>query len=401
VTGRLGRIGRGIGNRARRARLARARRRRPPPPPVVPWTLAVDGPPWLAELLAGTVRVVAVDAVPDAVVATHTDRPGGDAAVPFRTGAPTSIGERAVVDVRRANPVHRSWPAGLPADLERAARAASRVVEPRPGTAPWLAATAERHGAMREAQSATVVDVVADLARATGRPGPAPRDETVTIVCVTNRPAELARLAANVATQRHPHRRLIIVLNNDAFDVGAVEARLGDVADDVRILRRPEHETLGACLNAALDAVATRFVAKFDDDDHYGPDFLGDLLLAHRYADAAVVGKHSHYAYLAAADRTVLRAPGREFEYTSHVAGGTLVVDLARAEGIRFPDRSVGEDGAFLAACEQRGEAVFAADRFNYLQVRHGSNTWVVGDRAFRRGAVDVGTGRCLDAILR
>ena len=36
----------------------------------------------------------------------------------------------------------------------------------------------------------------------------------------------------------------------------------------------PTGLTLGECLNAGLDATDARFVAKFDDDDHYGADYL-------------------------------------------------------------------------------------------------------------------------------
>ena len=148
---------------------------------------------------------------------------------------------------------------------------------------------------------------------------------------------------------------------------------------------------LGACLNAARDATTTRFLAKFDDDDEYGPHYLSDMLLAHRFADAGVVGKHSFHAHLVEADQTILRAPGREFRYTSHIAGGTLLIDLDRVGRVRFPDRSVGEDGGFLAAVERAGQAVFSADRFNYLQRRHGANTWPISDDGYARGALVLG----------
>lgn len=94
------------------------------------------------------------------------------------------------------------------------------------------------------------------------------------------------------------------------------------------------------------------------------------------YARAGVVGKHSYRAYLADHDLALLRFPGREYTYTPCLAGGTLVIDLGRTNGIRFPDVSIGEDQGFIAACHRHGVPTFGADRFNFVQVRHGGNTW-------------------------
>ena len=66
---------------------------------------------------------------------------------------------------------------------------------------------------------------------------------------------------------------------------------------------------MGECLNAGLAATDARFIAKFDDDDHYGAHYLHDALLVHRFIDAAIVGKKTFFAYLEGADETVLRFP--------------------------------------------------------------------------------------------
>ena len=78
--------------------------------------------------------------------------------------------------------------------------------------------------------------------------------------------------------------------------------------------------TLGDCLNVGLDATDARFVAKFDDDDHYGPHYLHEALLVHRYVDAAVSGKKSYFVHLQAADETRLRFAGNEFVHTNRSA---------------------------------------------------------------------------------
>ena len=122
-----------------------------------------------------------------------------------------------------------------------------------------------------------------------------------------------------------------------------------------------------------------------------GPQYLADAMRAHSFAGAAVVGKHTYYAYLAADDRTVLRFPAHEFSYSSTLAGGTLVIDRERVGDLRFADISLGEDRAFIGACHRRGLSTFAADRFSFVQVRSTDNTWTVGPTDFLAGTLPVG----------
>jgi hypothetical protein len=120
---------------------------------------------------------------------------------------------------------------------------------------------------------------------------------------------------------------------------------------------------------------------------------------AHAYAGAAVVGKHTYYAYLAEQDRTVLRFPTHEFSYSSTLAGGTLVIDRDRIGSVRFADVSIGEDRAFIAACLRRGAATYSADRFSFTQTRSGDNTWNVDLERFLIGTTPVQSGNAADVV--
>ena len=194
----------------------------------------------------------------------------------------------------------------------------------------------------------------------------------------------------------------MVVTNADGYDqvdVDAVLAPLCGELSNVTVLRRPASQSLGACLNDALDATDARFVAKFDDDDLYGQNYLTDAMRAHAFAGAAIVGKHSYYAYLAGEDRTVLRFPAHEFAYSSTLAGGTLVIDRDRTGDLRFADISLGEDRAFIRACHRRGLSTFSADRFNFVQVRSTDNTWAAGVDDFLVGTLPVHDGLPLDCI--
>ena len=226
----------------------------------------------------------------------------------------------------------------------------------------------------------------------------AARSATVSVVCVTKRPRMLESVIDNFRRQTWEHKRLTVVTNADGFDESHVNELVDRVGGDT--IRTDPQVSLGACLNLALDRSDTRYVAKIDDDDIYGEHYLEDLMLAHRYADAGVVGKHSYFAHLADADETILRFPGGDFCYTPYLAGGTLVIDRDRTKSVRFPDVSVGEDQGFIVACLRRGISTFSADRFNYVQVRAADNTWRADDESYRAAAEPVGPGLARDVAL-
>lgn len=216
----------------------------------------------------------------------------------------------------------------------------------------------------------------------------APSAGDVAVVCVSNRPAFLEDVVANVARQATVRPMTVFVANDPAFDGTAVEAAFGDLP--VRVLAPVEPWSIGTALNRAMSVTDARFVAKFDDDDLYGPGYLADALRAHRYSGAAVVGKHSYYADLLQLDRRVLRFPAHEFRYSGTLAGGTLVFDRERTGDLEFADLSLGEDRDFLRRCHARGWSTFSADRFNFVQRRGTHNTWRFDDASFLRGCIDV-----------
>lgn len=220
---------------------------------------------------------------------------------------------------------------------------------------------------------------------------------TVTLVCVTNRPHELAKVVENVRRQRYRNTRLVVVPDCRAFDERALAVLY--TLDNVDVLKGYEDAPLGTCLNAAIEFAGTRYIAKIDDDDYYGPDYVSHMLYSLQASDAGVVGKHSCYGYLRQSNQTVLRFPGHEWEYTTNLAGGTLLFDLARIGDVRFPDVCLGEDVGFLEALERRGELLFATDRFNYLQHRTGTNTWRLTDESYLADSVLIGIGERRDTV--
>ena len=92
----------------------------------------------------------------------------------------------------------------------------------------------------------------------------------------------------------------------------------------------------------------TKYIAKIDDDDFYGPHYLQDQINAFTYSNAAIVGKNSYFCYVESQDILGLRFSGKHHQYTKLVQGGTLVWDESKVCDILFKSIRQGTDTAFI-----------------------------------------------------
>ncbi|MEA1937760.1 MAG: glycosyltransferase, partial [Pseudomonadota bacterium] len=207
----------------------------------------------------------------------------------------------------------------------------------------------------------------------------------VSIVLVTNRPENLVLALENVRRQTWSNRELVLVLNSDAFDMQEVEEKTADLGR-VTILSVPEDQTLGACMNRAMEVYKGAYWAKFDDDDYYGPEYLADQILAFSYTDAGIVGKYALFGYLEGSKKMTLRFPGQENRYAQLVAGATMVVKREVSDKIRFQERSTGEDTQFQKQAMQEGYRIYSTDKYNYMTLRKADladQTWKIEDKEY------------------
>lgn len=228
------------------------------------------------------------------------------------------------------------------------------------------------------------------------------RPPRVAVLAATNRPHFLSRLLANFAAQHSVDAELIVLTNSDRFDRAEVDSRVGAL-ENARAVHLLEGLTMGECLNVGLEHTDARFIAKFDDDDHYGPNYLLDALLVHRYVDAAIVGKKTFYAHLEGADETLLRFPGNEFTFANRVSGATMVIDRSVFGDLRFGALNLGTDSDLCGRAVAQGLPVFSADRYNFVAVRRAetaTHSWTVSDDEFRVGAVRLAPGLALDRTM-
>jgi hypothetical protein len=112
---------------------------------------------------------------------------------------------------------------------------------------------------------------------------------------------------------------------------------------------------LGKCLNFGISKARYPFVAKFDDDDYYAPNYLVSALRALHRRKADVVGKRSYFMYIEGKNTLMLRRPNHENRFVKYVAGATILAKRKVFGKVKFSDRNYGEDMKFCQDCTAKG----------------------------------------------
>ena len=191
----------------------------------------------------------------------------------------------------------------------------------------------------------------------------------VSVLMPTMRPENVLRCLDSFKKQTYANKELILILNNAEFDLDSIR-RDAESNSNVRVLHVEGRTTLGDCLNRGVEAASGKYVAKMDDDDHYGERYLSDSVLAASFSEAEIVGKGLFFVYFETGDATALFEWTAEHTCMSFVTGGTLLVQTDVVRDIPFDSISIREDTNFQRAATQAGCRVYAADRFNYIRVR-------------------------------
>lgn len=214
-----------------------------------------------------------------------------------------------------------------------------------------------------------------DLNRSANRPG-------VSIITCTNRQNYRGNLFHNFERQRHEKKELIIIVNSDDIPLQPYQ-KLAAKDKRIQVYRMPEKRSLGACLNFAVKKTKYNYIAKFDDDDYYAPNYLTNSLEVFAKTNADVIGKRAHYMYLRGSKTLLLRFPHDENRSVSHLPGATLIAKRQVFKKVQFPNVSVGEDDQFCLKCKEKGFKVYSGDRHHFVAIRRKNSfqhTWIISD---------------------
>lgn len=226
------------------------------------------------------------------------------------------------------------------------------------------------------------------------------RPALATIVMSTKRWDFFDRLVENIACQTYPRIEVIFALREawPAEKMAELETRLSQVPniERVKVLTFPETVSLGLKLNAAIAEAKGEFIAKFDDDDWYFPNYLRDMILTFDFSGADLAGKWSFPVWLEGPDKLLLRNPTHEHKLSPpFVAGPTFVARRSWLEKIPFADRSQGEDTDIIKRTLAAGGKLYSADHFNFVQFRAADvshHTWRAEAELFERSGKVIGS---------
>jgi len=207
--------------------------------------------------------------------------------------------------------------------------------------------------------------------------------EGVSIITCTNRQSYLSNLFQNYGRQRYAKKELIIVINNNKIPLLPYQ-QLAKKHKNIKIFRKPEHHSLGACLNYAVKKAKYTYIAKFDDDDYYAPFYLTDSLHSLKKTKADIIGKRAHYMYLQGSKTLILRFPHDENRSVTQLPGATLLFKRNVFKDVEFPNQSVGEDDLFCMRGKKKGYKVYSAGKYNFVAIRRKNSlkhTWIISDK--------------------
>jgi glycosyltransferase involved in cell wall biosynthesis len=202
----------------------------------------------------------------------------------------------------------------------------------------------------------------------------------VSIITCTIREENINNVFKNYQQQSWQDKELIIILNKDSMNIDRW-IKKSRKFHNVQIYQLQEKATLGDCLNFGIMKSSYDIIAKFDDDDYYGPDYIKSSMDAFKNKDISIVGKSSLYVYFKN-KKALIHVTGNENSITDTVAGATLMFRKDVFQKVQFEKVNRGEDYFFIEQCKVKGFNVYSTDRFHFAVIRQDAekHTWKIAD---------------------
>ncbi|MEV8635901.1 glycosyltransferase [Streptosporangium sp. NPDC051023] len=207
---------------------------------------------------------------------------------------------------------------------------------------------------------------------------PAAPAPLTSVLLATRRP-EMVRFALEQMTrQRGAAFEVVVALHGIPSGHPDVAGALATFERPITVFEADRGTVFGAVLNEAAARASGSFLLKMDDDDWYGPDFISDLLLAHSYSGADVVGMVPEFVYLASIGVTVHRDQVTE-QITNFIAGGTIFAERSAFQAVGgFRTLPGTIDAQFQHAVQAAGGQIYRTQGLGYI-LRRGNaanHTW-------------------------
>ncbi|MGR3808557.1 glycosyltransferase family protein [Pasteurella testudinis] len=224
------------------------------------------------------------------------------------------------------------------------------------------------------------------------------------VVMASNRPHFIDRIVDNLCKQSYANMEIIIITQNyteqQLSELNDKIAKSGKVFQNIYIVTNNSDDTLGKRLNQGIELSKGEYVAKFDDDDFYFPNYLQDMLIPFSFGNYGIVGKKEIFMYFEKENKTFVRYKGSRHTETDFLTGATLVFSREALKSLKFGDLNRGEDSNILEQAKKNKIRMYVTDPFNFVVFRAAdlsNHTWQVDNNFFIERSVFVGHGLAED----
>lgn len=199
----------------------------------------------------------------------------------------------------------------------------------------------------------------------------------------------MENILENFISQDYMKKELIIIIN---YDTTNLDDLLDRIPANVHLYNLGSKYSLGKCLNYGIEKSNYPIIAKFDDDDYYGPHYLSDTIKPLSLEDVGIVGKACTFIYFSEKQLIAVKNISKENKYVNRVAGSTLMFKKELIEKFSFHDISLGEDIEFCNDCLNIGYKVFSTNKHHYAYIRNKNykHTWKMDNEYILRGCTEI-----------
>ncbi|NMB07542.1 MAG: glycosyltransferase [Tissierellia bacterium] len=211
------------------------------------------------------------------------------------------------------------------------------------------------------------------------------KNNNVTVITPTNSINNLNNILENFNRQDLKEKELIIIINNNKIDEYKWKNIVSEY-ENIKVYKLSENISLGRCLNFGIDNSKFDIIAKFDDDDYYGPKYLSDSIKAFDETNAKLIGKGATFVYMVGKKILTIRNPLEENKYTNFVNGSTLIFKKDVFKRVKFQDKNIAEDINFCDDCLKNRIKIYSTNRYHHVYFRYpnqSKHTWKIEDEKF------------------
>ena len=206
----------------------------------------------------------------------------------------------------------------------------------------------------------------------------------VSIITCTNVIESLNNILANFNRQEYLEKELIIIINNNEIDLDNWKNRTKE-NNNIRIFKLDQDITLGKCLNFGVKEAKYSIIAKFDDDDYYGPKYLSDSIKCFDNNNTKLIGKHTVYVYFTKEKILAIKDIDNENQFIYFLNGATMIFKKDIFQKVRFRDVSVNEDTLFCKDCMKKRITPYSGNKNHFVYLRRpnaNSHTWKISNQS-------------------